>query len=211
MADPLLAQMQEVEALQAIYGDDFTERAGVWNRRAFAIRIHPPGLEEGVTAFVVLTVKVCRHTTGSSFLVYLPSAHSSQRITHTHTHTYALPRPHIQYTQAYPKTPPLLSLSDRRGFSEAEEEELLQLLVKRSQELVGDVMVFDLILVAEEFLVQKTRRQSAYDEMRLREEAEQRRREEERRAEEEAARWGFGREADLRANLFLGGGILTIK
>lgn len=41
----------------------------------------------------------------------------------------------------------------------------------------------------EDFLVRKTRRQSAYDEMRLREEAERRRREEEALAEAEAARY----------------------
>jgi len=58
--DPLLAQTQEVEALQAIYGDDFTERPGVWNRPAFAIRVQPVGLEDGVVAHVTLTVKVGR-------------------------------------------------------------------------------------------------------------------------------------------------------
>lgn len=142
MADPLLAQMQEVEALQAIYGDDFTERPGVWNRPAFAIHIHPPGLEEGVTAHVVLTVKVrIEHHVKSiverSLLIRL--------IAHTCT---LWP----QYTQAYPKTPPMLELSERRGFPEAEEQELLELLKQRSQELAGDVMVFDLILIAGRWL-----------------------------------------------------------
>ncbi len=42
--------------------------------------------------------------------------------------------------------------------------------------------------IKEEFLVRKTRRESAYDEMRLRQEAERRRREEEAVAEAEAAR-----------------------
>lgn len=58
-----------------------------------------------------------------------------------------------QYSQAYPKTAPQLALSDRRGISEAEAQELLALLVARSQELVGEVMVYELILVAGAFLV----------------------------------------------------------
>lgn len=57
--DPLLQQDQEVEALQAIYGDDFQPRPGVWNRPAFAIRIQPVSLvDEGIKAHVTLTVKV---------------------------------------------------------------------------------------------------------------------------------------------------------
>ena len=57
--DPLLQQTQEVEALEAIYGDDFALKPGVWNRPAFSIRVQPVGLEEGVVAHVTLTVKVC--------------------------------------------------------------------------------------------------------------------------------------------------------
>ena len=59
--DPLLQQDQEVEALQAIYGDDFSERPdkAIWNRPAFAIRIQPVGLaDEGIKAHATLTVKV---------------------------------------------------------------------------------------------------------------------------------------------------------
>lgn len=56
--DPLLAQQQEIEALEAIYGGDFALKPGVWNRPAFAIKVQPVGLEEGVMAHVTLTVKV---------------------------------------------------------------------------------------------------------------------------------------------------------
>lgn len=57
-----LAQTQEVEALQAIYGADFEERPGIWNCPAFAIKVRPVSLiiDEGVQAWVTLTVKVRR-------------------------------------------------------------------------------------------------------------------------------------------------------
>lgn len=56
-----LAQTQEVEALQAIYGADFTERpdARIWNCPAFSIKVRPVSLiDEGVNAWVTLSVKV---------------------------------------------------------------------------------------------------------------------------------------------------------
>lgn len=51
-----LAQTQEVEALQAIYGADFKSVPGVWNCPAFAIKVC--SLIERVNAWVTLTVKV---------------------------------------------------------------------------------------------------------------------------------------------------------
>lgn len=33
----------ELEALRAIYGDDFSDRPPVWNNPSFAIHIHPIG------------------------------------------------------------------------------------------------------------------------------------------------------------------------
>ena len=55
-----LAQTQEVEALQAIYGADFTERpdARIWNCPAFSIKVSLSLIDEGVNAWVTLTVKV---------------------------------------------------------------------------------------------------------------------------------------------------------
>ena len=54
-----LAQTQEVEALQAIYGADFKSIPGVWNCPAFAIKVRPVSLiDEGVNAWCTLTVKV---------------------------------------------------------------------------------------------------------------------------------------------------------
>lgn len=54
-----LAQTQEIEALQAIYGDDFEKRPGIWNCPAFAIKVRPVCLiDEGVNAWITLTVKV---------------------------------------------------------------------------------------------------------------------------------------------------------
>jgi len=41
-----------------------------------------------------------------------------------------------------------LELSDRRGISEAEQQELLGMLTKKALEQIGEVMVYELILQA---------------------------------------------------------------
>jgi len=47
---------------------------------------------------------------------------------------------------------PTLELGDRRGISEAEQQELLGLLIKKAQKHIGEVMVYELILQAGTFV-----------------------------------------------------------
>lgn len=63
-------------------------------------------------------------------------------------HGFSISAPTIQYTKTYPSTVPTLELKNRRGISEDDQEELLEVLIKQAQEQVGEVMVYELILQA---------------------------------------------------------------
>ena len=53
-----------------------------------------------------------------------------------------------QYSATYPRTAPTLELAERKGLSEKEQGELLEMLTKKAGELVGEVMVYELVVVA---------------------------------------------------------------
>lgn len=53
-----------------------------------------------------------------------------------------------QYSLTYPRTVPTLDLADRKGISEKDGVELLEALTKKAAELVGEVMIYELVLTA---------------------------------------------------------------
>lgn len=54
----------------------------------------------------------------------------------------------LQFTPTYPRTPPTLELSEPKGITQKECTELLAVLVKKAGELVGEVMVYELVVTA---------------------------------------------------------------
>jgi hypothetical protein len=54
----------------------------------------------------------------------------------------------VKYLASYPKTAPMLELSDRKGIGEKDCAELLEMLKRRASELLGEVMVYELIVSA---------------------------------------------------------------
>lgn len=52
-----------------------------------------------------------------------------------------------QFNPKYPKTIPTLELSERKGITEKELTELKELVMNRAKELVGEVMIYELVNV----------------------------------------------------------------
>lgn len=53
----------------------------------------------------------------------------------------------FQFNPKYPKTIPTLEFTDRKGITEKELAELKELVVNRAKELVGEVMIYELVNV----------------------------------------------------------------
>ncbi len=53
----------------------------------------------------------------------------------------------LQFNPKYPKTIPTLEFTDRKGITEKEFAELKELVVNRAKELVGEVMIYELVNV----------------------------------------------------------------
>ncbi|XP_039950475.1 eIF-2-alpha kinase GCN2 [Bactrocera tryoni] len=84
-----------------------------------------------------------------------------------HTEAYARTKLHIICPSKYPKIAPKILIEESKGLSDQLVEELLQKLQQQSEELRGEVMIYELAQTVQSFLLKynKPPRGSFYDEM----------------------------------------------
>ncbi|XP_023293055.2 eIF-2-alpha kinase GCN2 [Lucilia cuprina] len=133
-------QMQELEVIKSIFGND-VEDLRPYNSSATPSQWKPTDIRIELT----------------------PLRDSSNGLTEAYVKT----KLHVVCPSKYPKIAPKISLEETKGISDQLIEELLQQLQQQSNDLRGEVMIYELAQTVQAFLLKhnKPPRGSFYDEM----------------------------------------------
>lgn len=116
---------------------DYEKRPGVWGRPIVAIKVKPVGIaDKDMFAAITLVVKV---SGGPKHQLNLSGRLFDLRV---------ICGGAAQFSPSYPRTVPVIELQQRKGLSDKEVAELQEMLDKKAAALVGDVMVYELYMVA---------------------------------------------------------------